>query len=161
MTLELARHKTHWRICKYLNDVHFAQDKPFDVVEWDGNCLLTEGIALLQSLLTGGAGTAYAQASTYLGVGDSATAADPAQTGLLAVTNKAYVACEAAYPTIVGSKTTWRGIFTSLVANYAWNEFTISNANSNSGVNLNRAVIAQGTKTSGQTWTLDVEITWS
>jgi hypothetical protein len=161
MLKELSHHKTHWCIKKYLNDVHFEQGKPFEVVAWDGNCLLDEGIALLQSLLTGGAGTAYAQASSYIGVGDSATGAASTQSGLLAATNKVYVACEAAYPTIVGPKTTWRGIFTSLVANFAWNEFTISNSNSNSGVNLNRAVSSQGTKQSGQTWTLDVEITWS
>jgi hypothetical protein len=56
---------------------------------------------------------------------------------------------------------TWRAVFASGDANYAWNEFTIVNASTDTGTNLNRKTSAQGTKASGQTWTLDVTLTIS
>jgi hypothetical protein len=52
-------------------------------------------------------------------------------------------------------------VFSGSEANYAWNEFTVANGNSDSAKNLNRLVSAQGTKTSGQVWQVDVEITLS
>lgn len=159
--LDLVKHATKWRIAKYLNDEDYKAGRAYDNVEFDGNLLLNEGIALLQSLLTGGAGTNYGNAAAYLGVGDSDTAASASQTGLQAETNKTYKAMEATYPSIASQTTTWRAVFGSDDANFAWKEFTVANGNSDSAVNLNRKVSAQGTKTSGQTWTLDLAITWS
>jgi hypothetical protein len=52
-------------------------------------------------------------------------------------------------------------VFGSADANYAWQEFTVANASSGTGKNLNRKVSNQGTKASGQTWTLDLAITLS
>jgi hypothetical protein len=68
---------------------------------------------------------------------------------------------EATYPSRTGQTVTWRAVFGSSDANQAWKEFTVSNSNSNSGTNLNRKVSDQGTKTAGQTWTLDLAITLS
>ncbi len=68
---------------------------------------------------------------------------------------------EATYPTNASQKVTFRAVFTSAEANYAWEEFTVSNAADDTGDNLNRKVSNQGTKASGQTWTVDVEITFS
>jgi hypothetical protein len=68
---------------------------------------------------------------------------------------------ESGYPQISNQITTWRSVFGSDDANEAWNEFTVCNAGSNAGDNLNRKVSSQGTKASGQTWTLDLSITWS
>ncbi len=159
--LDLAKHITKWRITKYRNEEDFKAGKAFERVEFNGNLLLNEGIAVLQSLLIGTGGTAFSNANAYLGVGDSDTAASAAQTGLQAETNKLYKAMEAFYPNIASQTTTWRAIFGSDDANFAWKEFTVANGNSDSAVNLNRKVSAQGTKTSGQTWTLDLAITWS
>jgi len=126
-----------------------------------GNVLLNEGITALQNLLTGAAETNFGNANAYLGVGDSTTAAAAAQTGLQASTNKLYKAMESGYPTIAAQTTTWRAVFGSSEANFDWEEFTVANGNSDAADNLNRLVSDQGTKASGQTWTLDLAITWS
>ena len=156
-----AFYRTHWTIRKYADDEALARDEPYEVSEIHGNLLLNEGITALANLLTGAAETAYNNANTYIGVGDSATAASASQTGLQASSNKTYKGMQATYPLISSQTITWRAQFTTSEANYAWNEFTVANGNSDSGDNLNRVVSAQGTKSSGQTWTVDVAITFS
>lgn len=153
--------KKVWTIRKYAHDAAYEQRVPFEVVEFDGNVLTNEGIAELLLLLTGGAATAYNNANSYLGVGDSATAEGPTDTGLIAATNKLYKAMEATFPQISGQGVTFRSVFASGDANWDWEEFTVGNANSNSGDNLNRKTSSQGTKAAGQTWTLDLTITFS
>lgn len=154
-------YETIWRIRRYEDDRAYAEDRPYDVSEVEGNVLTNEGIAELLLLLTGGVATAYSNANAYLGVGDDATAEAATDTGLLATVNKAYVAMEATYPQISGQTVTWRSVFGSAVANFDWREFTVINASTDAGDNLNRKTSSQGTKASGQTWTLDLEITFS
>jgi hypothetical protein len=158
---ETAVAKKVWTFTKYKDDHAFARGEFYEKRIIVGNVLLNEGIAALQNLLTGAAETAYGNADAFIGVGDDATAAAAAQTGLQAPTNKLYKAMEATYPQISSQTTTWRSVFGSSEANYDWNEFTIANGNSDAADNLNRLVSAQGTKASGQTWTIDVAITWS
>lgn len=153
--------EVRWKITKYQNDNDFKNKQPYEISEFEGNLLLNEGIAELQLLLTGGAGTAFNNANSYLGVGDSATAEQATDTGLLAATNKLYKTMEATYPQIASQTTTWRSVFGSADANWAWNEFTVANGSSDAADNLNRKTSTQGTKTAGQTWTLDLAITWS
>jgi hypothetical protein len=152
---------SRWIIRKYKNDADYQAGRWYEFNIIYGNCLLNEGIAALLNLLIGAAETSFAQANAYVGVGDSATGAGPTQTGLLAETNKIYVACDASYPQISGQKVTWRGVFDGDTGNFAWNEFTVASGNSNAADNLNRKVSAEGTKTAGQTWTVDLEITFS
>lgn len=172
--LESGSIKREWFIRKFdaLGDVssdevarrHFAGDDgfdPFEVVHVKGNVLLNEGITEALNLIGGIAATAFSNANAYLGVGDSATAESAAHTGLQAATNKLYKAMEATYPQVSGQTITWRAVFGSTDANWAWNEFSVSNTNSDTGDNINRKVSAQGTKASGQTWTLDLQITLS
>jgi hypothetical protein len=121
---------------------------------------LNEGIQLLLDLLIGAGGTTYANANAYIGVGEDSTAAAAAQTGLLGSTTT-FRPMESGYPSRSGQTVTWRAVFGSDDANIAWNEFSIVNGNSNAGTNLNRRVSAQGTKASGQTWTVDVSLTIS
>lgn len=156
-----ALYKTLWTIRRYSDDDAFQSGRPFSTSEIDGNVLLNEGITALQNLLIGDAETAFSEANSYIAVGDSSTSEAAAQTGLQASTNKLYKAVESGYPTISGQITTWRAIFGSSEANFAWNEFTVASGNSDSADNLNRKVSSQGTKASGQTWTVDVAITWS
>ena len=150
-----------WVITKYADDEAFREGRYYERVERVGNLLLNEGITALQNLLTGAAETAFSNANAHIGVGDDNTAAAAGQTGLQAATNLLYKAVEAGYPSISAQTTTWRAIFGSSEANFAWNEFTVASGNSNAADNLNRLVSAQGTKTSGQTWTVDLDITWS
>ena len=153
-------YRSLWTIRKFADDAAFDAGEAFEVVEIDGNILLNEGITRLQNLLIGGGGTVYDNTNARLGVGDDATAAVASQTDLQAATNKLYKGMEATYPQIAGQITTWRSVFGSSEGNYDWNEFTVDNG-AGATENLNRKVSAQGTKAAGQTWTLDLQITWS
>lgn len=156
------RYKTQWTIRRYANDEAFKRNEPYNESQIDGNALLNEGIAVLWDLACAlDTPTAFSNAAAYLGVGDSTTAESAAQTGLQAPTNKAYKAMESGYPSRSGQTVTWRSVFGSSDANFDWEEFTVANGNSDSAVNLNRKVSSQGTKASGQTWTLDLAITFS
>ncbi len=158
---DVLHYKAEWEIIKYASDADFAAKKPYDIVKIDGNILLNAGINLLLTLLAGGAGTAFNAANSYLGVGDSSTAEAATQTGLQAATNKAYVAMDSSYPTYGSSQQiVFQATFGSSVANFAWNEFIAINGNG-TGTAFNRKVSAQGTKVSGQSWTLKLTITIS
>src|SRR3990170_3586713 len=154
-------YKSVWIIRKFENDEAYQENRHFEVKEIEGNLLLNEGITRLANLLIGGGGTAFNNANAYIGVGDSSTAASASQTGLQAATNKLYKAVSASYPSISGQTVTFRAEFVSAEANFAWNEFTVANGNSDAADNLNRKVSSQGTKASGQVWTLDLAITFS
>jgi hypothetical protein len=107
--------------------------------------------------LVGEAVTAFNNANARLGVGDSATAFSKAHTDLQGG-NKFRKAMEGGYPTRATNVLTFRALFATGEANFAWNEWAVFNAAS-SGVMLNRLVEALGTKTSAQSWQLTVEIT--
>lgn len=162
-TSPLATHsirRTDWTIEKYASDAHRRMGVPFEVAHVPGNVMLNEGINEMWALVSGGAGTAYNNANSRCGVGDSATAESAAHTDLQAATNKLYVAQNATYPQIGSQQIIFKCDFTSGQANFAWNEFTVDNGAA-AAKNLNRKVSAQGTKSSGQTWTLTLTITLS
>lgn len=154
-------YRTHWKIEKFANDDAVKAGTPFAVSEVEGNMMMNAGINLMTSLLCGGAGTAYNNANSYLGVGDSSTAESASHTDLQAATNKLRVAMNATYPTYgTSQQAVWQSDFTSAQANYAWNEFAVFNGSTGNTM-LNRKVSSQGTKTAGQTWRLTLTITWS
>lgn len=135
--------------------------KPYEVREMEGNVLLNSGINEIWDLITGavsGAGHTYDSSGTQIGVGDSSSGADPAQTDLQAAVNKTYKGMESGYPTSTSQKATFKASFGDSDANYAWNEWVVKQATS--GICLNRKVENLGTKSSG-TWTLEVSITLS
>jgi hypothetical protein len=151
-------HKTAFRIEK-----RRASDPTIiDVDEWVGNVGLNEGINLLTSLLCGGSGTPYDSSYAYLGVGDSSITEAAGQTGLQASSNKAWAGMESGYP-IYGSdqQIVFRSVFGSGEANFPWEEFTVGNSNDDSGENLLRATSSRGTKVDGDSWTLNVTVTFS
>lgn len=172
--LDAMRHRTMWSIARWGSEedrvrgvIYGAAQalKMFGVPQFSafpGNVLLDEGINELWSLVAGTGGVKFDSANAYLGVGDSAAGEDHTHTGLQAAVNKLWKGMMATYPTY-GTllKATWKSEFTSAEANYAWNEFTVVNATSDTGDNLNRKVSAQGTKVSGQTWELTLEISLS
>ena len=165
MSEDITNSKT-WNVTAVVEKWNRASDHaaglpPDDVVEAPGNLLLDAGINLMLDLLIGAGGTAYTTGNSYIGVGDSSTAAAADQTGLLASSNKDFQGMESGYPPGTDQTVTWRAIWASAEGNFAWNEWTISNSNSDSGVNLNRKVASLGTKASGSSWTLTVTITVS
>lgn len=144
-----------------LGEFLFYQDhEPYEERVIEGNVLLREGILELWNLLTGqGSPTNYGNANAYIGVGNSSTAEADTDTGLLGA-SKDYQPMEATYP-IIGAladkKTTWRSVWGAAEGNFAWEEWTVCNSNSDSGDNLNRKTDSLGTKSSGS-WQLTVEI---
>jgi len=139
--------------------------EPFDVAV--GHNLLVYGGASCQweTLIGNGTGTAgsaltYFNASnSWIGVGDSSTAAAASQTDLQASTNRLRKAVSTG-PTHTDGTTSgsascvWVSVFATTDANFAWNEWGLfNNSTFGSGRMLNRGVISAGTKTSAQTWT--------
>lgn len=170
---EFSRLEKRWVIRRYASEADYAAGRPGEVVGADGqalpaesvivgNVLLQEGIGEILDLVGGlGTPTAYNDANARIGVGDSNTAESAAHTGLQAASNKAYAAMESGYPQRSAQTLTWRAVFGSAVANFAWNEFTVVNAASDTGKNVNRKVSAQGSKVAGQTWTVDLSLSLS
>ena len=150
--------KREWIIEKFASDEDYAAGKSYERVVIDGNLLLNAGITLfLQLLGATAAPTAFSNAAARLGVGDSSTAEAATQTALQAATNKTYKAMAATYPQVSAQTISFQSVFGSADANYTWAEFTVDN-----GVTaLNRKVSAQGTKASGQTWTLTLNLTFA
>ncbi len=154
---EQAGHKTKWVIRKFATAAAFAANQPFEESEIDGNLLLNEGIAEIWDLACGlGSPTAFNNANAQLGTGTSTTAAAATQTDLL--TAGVWMDMEATYPQRAAETVTFRSVFGSGDANQAWQEFSVRNGAS-ADKNMNRKVSDQGTKASGQTWTLDLQIT--
>jgi len=104
--------------------------------------------------------TFFTNANAYIGVGDSNTAYSAAQTDLQASSNKLRKAMEATYPTIATNVLTFRSLFATSDANFAWEEWGVFNASS-SGTMLNRKVESLGTKLSTQSWQFTVALTVS
>lgn len=150
-----------WRVTKFAPGVDPKKGKPYEVIEVDGNLGLNEGLQEMINLLVGaGTPTAYDNTNARLGVGDSTTAAAATQTDLQAATNKLYKAMDATYPTVAAQTITFRSTFGSAEANWAWEEYTVDNG-ATAAKNLNRKVSSLGTKLSGSTWVLDLQITFS
>lgn len=153
--------KRKWTIVRYRNDEDFRRGVFYDTSLFEENILLNAGITTLWNLICGtGTPTAFNNANARLGVGDSTTAAAATQTGLVAATNKAYASMDASYPSVNAQTATWQATFGSAAANFAWNEFIVDNG-ATAAVAMNRKVSTQGTKASGQTWTLQLAITLS
>ncbi len=130
--------------------------------EWATNIALNEGLAELIDIICGlGTPTKWDSSNARVGVGDSNAAESASQTGLQAASNKTFKAMDSGYPQRNGQTAEWRATFGSSDANYAWEEYTVVNAADDSGVNLNRKTASKSTKSSGETWTLSLQITFS
>jgi len=101
--------------------------------------------------------TPFDSSNAYIGVGDSTTAFDPTQTDLLG-TNKLRKGMDGGYPVRSTNAMTFQATFSTSEGNFAWNEWGVFNASA-SGTILNRKVEYLGTKTSSQTWQIQVTVT--
>lgn len=126
---------------------------PYSIIECK-NIGLTSGLTEMLKIFSGTGGTAFNNAYTQIGVGDSLTAPNAAQTDLQAATNKTYVSMNPGWPGTPASPTvTYQATFGGGVANYAWNEFVIKNLSS--GICINRSTNSGagfGTKVGGTIW---------
>lgn len=108
----------------------------------------------------GAAVTAFNNANSYIGVGDSTTAHAVGQTDLQAATNKMRKAMDATYPSGATNVITFRSTFATSDANWAWQEWGIFNAAA-AGTMLSRKVESLGTKTNTQTWQFTTTLTFT
>lgn len=174
MTNDGIGHKTRWTITKFRDptgDVamklrngaseSMLSDAMFGKEYIEGNVACNEGLAELILLICGsGSPTGWTAAAAYIGVGNGTATANATDTGLSGA-SKTYKAMDSTYPTYTGQTLKWRSTFASGDANYAWEEYTVINASSDTGKNLNHKVESKGTKASGETWTLELDITFS
>ena len=127
--------------------------------------LTTVGINFLAGALMGDEATLFNETNSYLGVGDSTTAFAVGQTDLQAASNKVRKAQEVGYPTrdpggAGDNVLRYRSSFGAAEANFDWEEWGLFNAAS-AGSMFSRKVVSLGTKSSGSTWVLEVDLTFS
>jgi len=162
MVSDCAKWNIKWHIDRYASPLAYKDGDKYNESDFEGNLLLNEGINLIWALVIGAGGTVYNEANTRIGVGDSAAAVLASQGGLQGA-NKTYMPMETDYPVSppVDQKVEFKSVFGAGDHNYVWAEFTVVNAATDAGTNLNRKVSVQGTKYSGQVWTVMVTITLS
>lgn len=143
---------------------------PYEIGIVPKNLLTTAGVARIHGLITAVGGLQAASATAArIGVGDGAGSAAVGDTDLSAAagsSHRQFVVMDATFPT-AGTTMTFQSTFTSALANFAWNEFgidigtpTVANGTTVAACLLNhKTSIAQGTKTSGQTWVAAATIT--
>lgn len=117
-------------------------------------------------LTTAGLATPYNNANAKIGVGDTVGATVLTDVDLHAAANAANrwtQAMDATFPTVAVGVYTFRATFATGNANFAWQEWVISNAAQTGATALtrilNRAVASLGTKTSAQSWQFTATIT--
>lgn len=158
----------HTHLEKFWGD---QTDTPYEVMDIDGNILVTGGVsALLHRLLGGTAVAAFDATNCAIGVGDNGGSTtnnvDTAQTDLQATTNKLRKGMDASYPqhtdtnaTASSKFFTVRSTWGTSEGNFVWNEWGVFNsATAGAGRMLNRKVQALGTKVAGSTWQLTVQV---
>jgi len=137
------------------------EQKPYAIDESEHNCFLIEGMNEMWNLILGLTATPFNSTNAYIGVGDGTTAENESQTGLQG-TNKYYKGMASGYPKgpadAGDKKAVFRSVFGADEANFAWNEVTVANGNSDAAKNMLRIVASKGTKQSGEEWTAEVEV---
>lgn len=124
------------------------------------NVALNVGLQYLIDVICGiGTTTKWDNSNARLGVGSDTTPEDAAQTDLQDTT-PTWKAMDATYPQRSAQVAEWRATFGSEDANEAWEEFAVDNGATAHKL-LNRKVTSKGTKSSGETWTLSLKITFS
>ena len=151
---DFASHRTFWEIQKFESADAVS---PFEISKFEGNLLTNAGINNIWSLAAGGAGTAWAHATSAIAVGTNATAATAADTAL--GTESARVASATSYPTYgTSQQIVFQSSFDGSTANVHWQEFGVFNNVTSGGTMLNHKISDQGTKSSGQVWQISCTI---
>ena len=178
----------HWQVRgkveKYMapsSAVRAGEVEPYEVVETTGNVLLRGGADLLWlglistagvTATTGVKNTAFNNANAAILVGDSNSAAVNTQVDLQASsasTDREVLQMEATYPLhSTGDGSTgnlnvqFKGVASTSMANFAWNEWGIGNSTSSTapfkGRLINRKVQSLGTKSTAATWAFTVTL---
>ena len=155
---------------------------PYETIKREGNLLLLGGTDVLWlglrtglSASTGVKNTLFNNANAAINVGDTTAAAVNTQVDLgasSASTNRSSKGMEATYPlhttgdgTTACRDITFRSVFSTAFANFAWGEWGVGNHVGTTapykGRLLNRKVEALGTKTAAASWTFTVKLSLS
>ena len=131
------------------------------IKKFKGNFKSEQDALAIWTLVCGGSETAFDNSNAHIGIGDGTTAEDASQTGLQG-TNKTYLPMDSGYPQYGSDqKAVFKATADGNTANHGWQEFTVANGNSDTAKNLNRKVSDKGTKPSGETWVIQVELSLS
>ena len=168
---------TTWLTEKLGRDPQFADFTAaniaaYEVARVERNLLTTAGLTRITSLIIAGGGQALTNTSGRIGVGNgvgTAAVGDTDMSAAAGTANRYFQPFDATYPTTAGGVITAYATFASANGNFAWNEFgidigppTVTGGSTVNAVLLNhKTSIAQGTKTSGQSWTAQCTITLS
>lgn len=172
---EPVKWRCRFRVEKFAEDIgdrdladFLAANSPYEVIDREGNLLMTAGANALWTALSAGFTPLFSNANAAIGVGDSTAAAAAGQINLQAATNAARQGQAAGYPAVSTNQVQFQAAFNGSAANFAWNEWGVFNSVGTGspptgGTMLNRAVPAGGlgTKVSGSTWTLTVTLSLS
>lgn len=121
--------------------------------------LTDAGVELIVDALNGAAYTPLNNANARLGVGNSNTAFNAAQTDLQAATNKLRKAMDPGFPDQpAADQLRLRATFDTSEANFDWEEWGAFNAAA-AGTMLSRKVESLGTKPGSQSWQLTATLT--
>jgi len=156
---EVVRWIPFWTIRKFVNEEDYKKGRSYEISKFGGNALTTEGINELWTIIGSAAsGTKFDNTHAYLIVG-TGTGEESQNDTEATFTNGVKKPMNEGYPTYgTDRKITFKSTYDGNSANQAWNEFGVLNA-ATGGKLLNRKVSAQGTKTAGQVWELELEIT--
>lgn len=157
---EHSKWEVRWDLWKWNNTADKLAGKPHDEYMCDTqNIILDTGANEMLKLITGTSGaTAYSSANAYIYVGNSSTAENASQSGVLATgANRAYAGMDVGYPVVNSRQMIFRASFGDTSANFAWNEAAIVNGTGANAVAMNRKVSNMGTKSTG-TWTLQITV---
>jgi hypothetical protein len=151
---------------EFWREVRSGRLKPYQILE-TANVLLQTGMLEMWDLIKGASALHFNATDTKIGIGNDATAADPAQTDLIGA-SKTYIAMDSGWPkTRTDDGALGYGVFQTKAtfgtgdANYAWAEAVVKNTNAGSLKCICRAATGWGTKTSAATWVATHTITLS
>lgn len=129
--------------------------------EHEGNILVNVGIQGMWKLACGLSGSpgAWSNANAKIRIGTGSGGANATDTQAT-FTAGVDIAMDPAYPSLSGQTIAFHVTAGSGVANIAWNEYGVINSDG-TPVLLNRFVVSKGTKASGETWTLEIDVSLS
>lgn len=145
----------NWTVSKFNNMKEYIDNIPYETITAPQNIILDVGATEMLKLICGVSGAnAYSNANAKIQVGTSSSPENAGQTGLIAQGGSKFEkGMEATYPQVSGRTMVFKSVFDEGEANFAWNEFSITNGT----VNMNRKVQNLGTKNTG-VWSIQITV---
>ena len=125
------------------------------------NLMLDEGVDIIWDLITElNAVDYYTNTLARIGVGNSTTVAAKTDTGLIGGSTN-FQGMEATFPlSTTAQRVDFKSSYADGIAEFAWEEFSVDNGTTPND-NLQRLVTPKGTKSTGEVWTAEIQITGS